>query len=197
MSELPFTYDDARHEYRVDGRTVPHITGMLLAAGLVDTRWFTDEASTRGTHIHKLTADYDLGALELGDCVSRYRGYLLGYAQAVTALKPEFLEVEMPAIHPTYHYGGRPDRVAKVFKKLSIWEIKSGLHAPAHGVQTALQAILRAPDYDLPAELWARFCVYLGPTGRYRVEQHEQQSDFATARRLIRDHAHDHHDPLA
>jgi hypothetical protein len=184
---LEFTYDDGAHAYaRLDGRPIPHITGMLERAGEIDDRWYTEESSARGTHVHKLTADFDLGALEPARCQSRFKGYLLGHVAAVGILRPEFKQIEEPMAHPTYHFAGRPDRIALIYMLLSILELKSGGKEKSHQIQTALQAILAAARYGIPAEAIPRYCLYLQDNGRYKLERHDKQKDFVRAYEIIR-----------
>jgi hypothetical protein len=190
-----FRFDASRHEYLdlATRRPFPHITGMLEAAGLVDDLWYTEESSARGTAVHRMTADYDLGALDVETCVSPFRGYLLAHVEAMGILRPEILTVEEPRVHRVHRYGGRPDRTIRYDGAVGVLEIKTTT-APAksHPVQTALQAILVEEELGVPAESLVRLALYLGPTGRWRCIQHgtvtfDQRRDFDRARAIIRD----------
>lgn len=186
-SVIEFRFDAAAHEYTLaNGRPLPHITGMLKRAGLIDDRWFTEESSERGRLVHSLTADYDLGALEPEGCVSRHRGYLLAHAAAMKILRPDVLEVEVPRVHPAFLFGGRIDRVFRIARQLTIYEIKSGVFEKSHQIQTALQAILASAEYALPPEAWTRMCAYYTSKGRFKIEQHDKRADFDEAYRVIR-----------
>lgn len=180
----PFRFDAAEHAYYVDGVRLPSITQMLESAGWTDSRWFTEESCQRGTQVHSLTADYDLGALDVGSCVSRYRGYLLSHVAAMGVVKPDILAVEEPAIS-SLGFGGRPDRVIRAWGIVSILEGKSGGPEKAHSVQTALQSILVASTYHLPPEALSRLCLYWKPTGKYKLEEHTDPRDFGEAYRII------------
>lgn len=177
-------FDAATHTYYENGEERPHITGMLQASGWIDDRWYTEESCQRGTEVHSLTADYDLGALDVASCVSRYRGYLLGHVAAMDVVKPEILAVEEPSISPL-GFGGRPDREVRAWGLLAVLEGKSGGPERAHSIQTALQAILVAPKHRLPAESIARYCLYWKPTGKYKLEEHTDARDFGEAYRII------------
>lgn len=184
-----FRFNPGAHQYYdlETGELLPHITGMLKAAGLVDDLWFTEESSVRGQSVHKLTADYDLGALALEGCVSRHRAYLLAHAAAMAILQPEILAVEEPLVHPTYRYGGRPDRIVRVRGAMAVLEIKTtDTAAASHRIQTALQVFLAAAQYDLPAEHWRRFALYLKPSGKFRLLEHEERIDITRAREIIK-----------
>lgn len=180
-----FRFDAGTHTYTEDGQTRPHITGMLEASGWIDSRWYTEESSERGTQIHRLTADFDLGAVDLVTCVSRYRPYLLGHVAAMKIVRPDILAVEEPMISPL-GFGGRPDRELEAWGLISVLEGKSGDPEKSHQVQTALQAILVAPKYALPPESIARLCLYWKASGKFRLEEHRERKDFDEARRIIR-----------
>lgn len=188
-----FRFDAATHTY-IDGATgeeLPYISQMLDKAGLVDDLWMTVESRERGTCVHKLTADYDLGAMDVESCVSIHRGYLLGHAAAMAVLKPEILKVEVPMVHSVYRFGGRPDRIVRLFGVRGTLEIKSAVEAKSHRIQTALQAILDAEDAGMAPEDIGRWVLYLKPDGKYKLRDHnrdayEKARDFNEARRIIR-----------
>lgn len=184
-----FRFDVEAHEY-IDlqtGVVLPHITGMLEAAGWIDTTWMTEESSARGQAVHKITAAYDLGALDLASCQSRYRGWLIAHAKAMKVIAPTVLEVEEPAVHPRFKFGGRPDRLWRLEGALAIPEVKSGAPHKAHRVQTALQAILKAPELHLPPESIRRYALYLTEGGRFTLEQHRDAVDIIEAYKVIRE----------
>lgn len=189
VSSLPFRFDATRHVYLPlePGDPYPHITGMLEECGLSpDPTWFTLESKQRGTAVHKLTADYDLGALDVPSCTSRYRGYLLGHVAMMNILRPDVLEVEQASVHPTYKFAGRPDRVWSLDGAIVVPDIKTGPYEDCHPIQTALQAILVSLRYRLPAPSIGRFGIYLKPTGKFKVEQFNKRADFDEALRVIR-----------
>jgi hypothetical protein len=184
-----FRFDALRHDY-IDpgtGEQFPHITGMLEDAGYIDTEWFTEESRIRGQIVHRLTGDYDLGALDVPSCTSIHRGYLLAHVELMKILRPEILAVEEPLVHPRYRYGGRPDRVWRLDGAIAVPEIKSGDPEDSHGIQTALQAILISLRYGLPAPSILRYGVYLKGNGRYKLEKFKDRADFDKALRVIKE----------
>jgi alkanesulfonate monooxygenase SsuD/methylene tetrahydromethanopterin reductase-like flavin-dependent oxidoreductase (luciferase family) len=188
-----FRFDPDLHEYTDrDGRPLPHITGMLERCGWIDRTWYDDEASERGRQVHRLTADFDMGALDVGSFVSKYRPWLLSYVGAMQTLRPTWDAIEAPAVHPDYRFGGRPDRVGKVFGIYTILEVKSNNKGwnleKAHPIQTALQAVLVSATRPLPAEAWTRYALYCRPNGKFRLEPHEQRrKDFDEAYRIVKE----------
>ena len=187
MTTAPFRYDERDHAYFLGDAQLPSVTQLLKLAGLVDDTWFTPESRDRGTLVHDLTRDHDLGALVAVDVPEHVRGYVKAYQAAALALKPTYYAIEEPDYHPQYLFAGRPDRIGKVFGLQSVMELKSGGKAAHHAVQTALQAILVGWRYGLPAERWQRLCVYLTREGRYRVETHADLRDFDTAKRILQE----------
>lgn len=186
--DLPFRFDADEHVYTelATGAHLPHITGMLDRCGWVDEEWFTEASCERGTAVHHMTADYDLGALDVPSCVSPYRGYLLSHVKAMEIIRPTIEEVEEPHVHPTFRYGGRPDRVVRAYNLRAVLEGKSGGPARSHQIQTALQAILVAPSLNLPAEALGRFLLYWKDNGKFTLEEHRDRRDFDEAYRIIR-----------
>lgn len=185
---VPFRFNAERHEYRElgTGHVFPSVTQMLERGGWVDSTWYTEESRDRGTAVHKLSAAYDLGALDVAGCVSPFRGYLLAHVAAMAILRPEVLAVEEAAVHPVLRFAGTPDRVVRL-QRLGVLEIKTTQgQEPSHAIQTALQSILVSEQYALPAELFERSCLYLTPAGKWKLRPHEDRQDFAEARKLIR-----------
>lgn len=188
LAPIPFRFDAAQHEYLSDltGEVFPHITGLLEQAGWVDDRWFTEESSARGTAVHRLTADYDLKMLDPESCASIHKNYLLAHVKLMATLKPTVLHVEEPLVHPAYRFGGRPDRIMVIFGQRGTFEIKSGVPARSHGIQTALQAILDSAESGIPPDAEVRYCAYYKPNGKLKLEQHVDRRDFDEAQRIIK-----------
>lgn len=184
---VPFRFSAETHVYTdLSGKQIPNISMLLELGGLVDSDWFTEESCERGTEVHRLAEDYDMGTLTDPEaCVSRYRGYLLGHVAAMKVVPHDWALVEEAFVHPVLRFAGKPDRAGRVFGLGSVWEIKSGVHTRAHGVQTALQALLVADRLKLPADMLARFGCYLTERGRFKIEQFKDAKDFAVARSLI------------
>lgn len=190
MKSIPFRFDAERHVYITldTGEIVPNITRMLEAAGLIDSRWYTDEGCERGHEVHRLTADYDLGALDLADLAgSPYANYVQAHIAVMGIVRPTWQHIETPAVHKVHRYGGRPDRVGQVYAAGSVWEVKSGAPEPAHMIQTALQAILVAEELGLAPRAVQRFAEYVKADGKYKVEHHTNARDFDEAYRIIRE----------
>lgn len=183
-----FRFDALLHAYieTATGVELPHVTGMLERAGLIDSRFYTDDSRERGSHVHRLTADFDLGAIGPDDVQGKFRSYLLSYVDAMKVIPHCWDAIEEPTVHPSFRFGGRPDRVGRIYTTLGVLEVKTGLVEKAHPIQTALQAILVAPKLGIPPEIIDRFCLYVKPTGRWKLEQHRERRDLIEAQRIIR-----------
>jgi hypothetical protein len=180
-----FRFDALAHAYFLEGVQVPSVTQMLQMTGWVDDTYYTEASRIRGTAVHDLCTAFDLDALDPAECESPYRGWLLAYVAALQALQPTWDAIEIPGVHPRYRFGGRPDRVGKVFKLQTIVEIKSGVAEKAHKIQLALQAILLSAERPLPPEHYQRFVLYVKSTGKFRLERYADTRDFDEARRVI------------
>jgi hypothetical protein len=182
-----FRFDASQHRYYCAGVERPHITGLLERAGLVDDTWFTEESSIRGQAVHRLTADYDLEALDIATLVSSYRGYVLAHVDAMRLIPHQWEKVEEPNMHPEYLFGGRPDRVGRIYGQKGVLEGKTTA-APArvHEIQTAIQVVLESYGDPVPPEFWWRGALYWKANGKWRLIQHVNRGDFDEARRIIR-----------
>jgi len=195
MKRVPFRFDPVEHAYYAldTGEQLPHITGMIIDAGergiikRTDTRWYTEASQVRGTAVHNLTSEFDMGALALEHCVSSYKGYLAGWVAATKILGLEYERIEEPVVHPFYRYGGRPDRVHRRKRRLGVCECKSGDPEPNHEIQTALQCILVAEELGVTATSLERLAIYVKADGRYVVKEHLDRLDFNKALKVIKE----------
>lgn len=53
---MPVRTDD--HQYFLDGKRLPSVTGILKAVGKIDATWYTEESRDRGTKVHQAIASY-------------------------------------------------------------------------------------------------------------------------------------------
>lgn len=180
-----FRFDPVGHRYYVDGQERPHVTGMLDAAGLIDTRFMTAESRVRGSAVHQLSADFDLDALDVDALVSPYKGFLLAYRQAMSLIPHTWDRIEQPRMHPVYLYGCRTDRVGRIYGAQGVLEIKSGELEDAHAIQTALQVMAESAGTPIACESWWRGALYLKPNGKWKLIEHTSRRDFDEADRLV------------
>lgn len=186
MISRPFLYDEATHTYRDAYGVIPSITQLLALSGWVDDRWYTVASRERGSAVHGLTAQVDLGAVSADEVDGALRGYILAHVAAMQAIQADLEHVEIAAVHPTIRLAGRPDRVGRFWGQRGVLDEKSGAAHKSHKIQTALQAILAEPTLGVPPEHQIRLTVYLKANGRYAVDQWTDTADIVEARRIIR-----------
>lgn len=189
LTPVQFAFDAGRHEYvnLATGAIIPHITGMLQEAGLIDDRWYTEESCERGSVVHRLTAEYDLGSIERPqEVISKYKGYLDAHVALMKIIRPKWQHIEEPIVSSRYRFGGRPDRVGLCYGAVCIVEVKTGVKDRVHGIQTALQAILAAEESGMPEGAIPRYVEYLKPDGKFTLEHQTDLRDFDEAIRVIR-----------
>jgi hypothetical protein len=185
MESAPFRFDEATHEYSDQHGRILNITSLLLLSGWTDDRWYTDEGRDRGHEVHKLTADYDLGALKLDDVEGTLRGYVLAHASMMHRLAADLWHIEVAAVHPHLRFAGRCDRVGRFLGFAGVLDVKTGQKHKSHKIQTAMQAILAAPTIHLSPYDVARWTGYIRPNGRFIVEPWTDRGDVDEAYRII------------
>ena len=193
MTPVPFRFDAERHEYWAldTGEKLPHITGILEAAGRIDTRWFTQASRDRGTLVHDWTMDLDFKVLpSITDVSLDLRPYLYAYHLFTSIERPVMIAIEVPAVHSVFRFGGRIDRQVRMRKRAGVLEIKTGCVQRSHMLQTAMQAMLMSEETGIPPESLGRWTVYLSKVGksgrgRFKLEEHLDPADFAEVRQIL------------
>lgn len=181
-----FRYDNAYHRYTLDGVEIAHITGLLTAAGYINDLWMDDEGRERGSLVHGLATDYDLGAItDPAGVECEHKGYFLAYVEAMRRIKPRWTHVEIAMVDPVRRWGGRPDRCGVIWGAKAVLEIKSGARHPVTGIQLAMHAMLVAPEWSLPPEAIVRYELRLKANGKATLDEHRDQGDFRKAAEVI------------
>ena len=196
-----FTYNEERHEYLLDGKIVPSLTGMLAADGLSRHLDAVPAATLEakrdwGSQLHMALqkAEYGYG---IDDGYKEHcAGWLdvcrkMKWGDPATGILPIWENCELPALanYEGFVFGFTPDRASPQ----AVVEIK-GTYAPAvsHGIQVALQVIGMGCDRKTP-----RFVCYFDKAGLKRlvtcgptIKRDGQEIDvFAEAERIIMEHA--------
>ena len=181
---------------------IPSIT-QLIDLGELDPGkpFYPKSARDRGTDVHAMAMDYDLGVVRTWPEGTPNRGAALAYAAAMRQLKPTWEWIEVFDYHPEFRFGGRLDRAGVVFGRKTVLEIKRGVKArqvrykmtgggevltSAHAVQLALQSILAGRRWGLPEEMIQRISLYVRDTGKHPADEHMDRRDFDVAKDLIR-----------
>ena len=173
-------FDAAAHRYSLDGRKFLSVTTALEEAGLIDSRWWTEEACIRGTHVHAAIAldregDLDDESLDpvLRPYVDAYRRFLHESGFEVDASEERVCD-ELLGAAGTLDVRGRLPRPALKHPGIDILDIKTGAVPSWVGYQTAAYARM------LPRELhpirW-RWCLELNPDATYRLHPLTRATD--------------------
>ena len=171
MPEIVFNNEG--HIYTVDGKIIPSVTTIIKECGLIDTTWFNDTATTRGTYVHQATELLDRDDLD----EASLDPVLVPYVDVYKRFKDEtgfcINDIEKIVYNSTYGYIGTLDRTGRFpnDKINSIIDIKTGQPARWHGVQLAAYALC------FGSEIFNRYGLYLHDTGTYRLERFKDRQD--------------------
>lgn len=167
-------YIDSTHTYLLDGKPLPSVTTILQAAGLYDSKYFTEEARNRGKFIHKAILYLLQDDLSDNGIPDEYRGYIDAFRRFMAEADCEpYLEMcEVPLFSETLRYGGTPDIICLLNGKETILDVKTGSETPVTGVQLSGYTLI------CPIPISQRCGLYLKPTGKYKLVQYSDRNDF-------------------
>lgn len=155
-------FDPVLHEYSDGDVIIPSVTQVLKRAGLIDDRWFSEEARDRGSAVHTLCERYAHGVRF--DNTGRPLASLQ-YVNAFAAFVSEFgayainTETMIEGNIDGYRYAGKYDILAEIQGKRVLIDIKTGEKAKWHPVQLAAYAMQINPHSAMD--------LYLKPNGKY------------------------------
>jgi hypothetical protein len=162
---------DENHVYRVDGRVMSgSVTGIIRAAGLMDTSWFTPYSATRGTAVHKAVEYYEQGDLDESRLDPAIVPYLAGWKmfKAETGYQSE--QLEQMIFHPIYQFCGTLDQTGAMDGQSCIMDIKTGIYQAWWALQTAA--------YNSVVKAKRRLSVQLTDQGKYKVTEYKGKTDW-------------------
>lgn len=172
------TLDERTHVYTAaDGRVIPSVTQILTDAGLIDTQWFTEQATTRGTYIHEATALDDVDDLDMETLDEGLAGYVAGWRAFLSETGAEILSIEERVCSPAFTYAGTLDRRIMFQGFEWVVDLKSGSPLRWHALQTAAYASLVIPS-AAGVHMLKRATVHLKANGRYSFTPHADRTDF-------------------
>ena len=162
LSEL--TFDADTHRYAYHGTPLLGVTGVLVAAGLIDTTFFTENGRTEGDYLHRALALDHEDALDEPTLDLALVPYVAGWRWLKAELGLTPLLWECPVCDPVAGYAGMFDLVAIAEDRTGahvLWllDYKRRKPGPAADLQLAAyrRAIVRMPEPDRadPGELAA------------------------------------------
>jgi len=181
-------FDEARHAYRLDGRSVPSVTQILAPyTGLeyVD-RETLRRAAEFGSHVHQACHLLNLGNLDTATLDPALAPYVAGWSQFLADTGAVVILSEYRVASAQYGYAGTFDVLVHWGKSERLCDIKSGSVVPRTvGPQTA--AYVQAYKEMTGRGIRDRYCIHLPGEGRYQVHRLNDPSDwqiFQSARNL-------------
>lgn len=183
-------FDEDLHEYKVDGVVYPSVTTILKAEGFIDTRFFNEAATDRGTRVHRALQAIDSGVPPVLYDASDIRGYVTAWEAFCESREPEFFGIEKALYSDAYRVAGTADRLATIEGKQCVIDIKTGAPQSWHGLQLAAYAVLlgQAPKfYGDPVQI-RRYGVYVKNDGAFRVKEYDDYDDFNAVRAIFTVH---------
>ncbi len=167
-------FDAERHVYTVEGRITPSVTQVISAAGLIDSKWFTEESRIRGSYVHRATELLDANDLFMGDIPPEYMGYISAWMRfkREADFTPELREHRV--YHPKWHFCGTLDRTGffglRAANNRALLDIKTGVPAPWHPLQVC--AYTKALTLDEPDD-YRKMTVLLRKDGTFKVNEYQ------------------------
>ena len=174
---MSLTFDPERHEYRLDGVVIPHVTGLLAGLYSLDMvpPAVLDQARQRGVAVHKMVelwANNDLDESTLPEWIRPVFDQWLKFV-AETDLK--VIASERRVYHKSYRYAGTLDLrcTMRAYKGEGIIDIKRSFMA-GHAIRLQTAAYAEADG----GVSW-RGALKLKEGDPYRFEPHEDRRDFS------------------
>lgn len=179
---MEIVFDEAKHEYTVDGVKVPSVTEIIspiTASGYSKVNpEILAHAAARGTVVHEWCEMYDYGCAD--DAIpSELFGYCKAYANFCRDYRPEWISSEeMVFSQPMFGgekqgdgYAGRLDRFGIIDSVKSVVDIKTiGNPTTKTHISVCCQTIAYAVAIDpKEAEAMNRYALYLRSDGAYRL----------------------------
>ncbi len=183
--ESSLTFNEENHEYRLNGLVIPSVTQIIEWVfrsfdGVKES--FLEEASWRGTCVHKAVYLHELSILDWNTLDTQFVPYLEAWIlfkkQTGFITDPEFME--KPCFHPVYKYGMTPDIPGSLFGVKTLLDIKTGNILPIAALQLA--AYQEGINATKPKEkIKARYAIQLKKDGKYKLsDEFKTKTDFNT-----------------
>jgi len=172
-----FTFDELNHIYRLDGQVIPSVTQILQEEGITDYSYCDDSDKEFGKAGHLTTELWDKRILDIKTVSDPLIPYLNGYKRFIKECKVKIIRewIEKPTYSLKWRYGVKPDRLAKVNNKLTVYEIKFSTSTnPGTAIQTAAQKI--AIEEQTKLKIKQRLELRLLPDD-YKLEYYNRLSD--------------------
>lgn len=176
------TFDEANHVYvTAGGRRLPGISSTLRIATLAEEMRADQEAMDRGSRVH-MGIEFDVQG-DLNE--ESMNGDELPYIWAARRARAELDLVndgtEVPVCNEALGYGTKIDMITKWKGIIAVVNWKTGGQYPQYPIQMALEALCMDHLEKLSTSV-ARLGIHLYDTGKYKLIEYKDFSDFAVAR---------------
>jgi hypothetical protein len=166
----------------------PHVTDILVRAGLVSTQWFTEDARERGSAVHLAARFLDEDDLNWSTVSDDVLLRLRQYQRFLDEVNPEILAIEEEVRNEALRYCGRLDRRIKINGREGVLDIKGPSRCPWH----ALQVMYYVSCFSRPL---ARWVLYLSDD-QYRLVEFSSREDWPMCKAILTTVAwRERHDP--
>lgn len=172
MTTAALQFVEAEHRYFLDDQELPSVTTVLKAAGLVDDRFYTEEARTRGSYVHLACQLLDEGDLDRATLDPIVAPYVAAYEQFLAVARPQWTHIEHRVCDAVYGYAGTLDRAGTLNGELMLVDIKSGSVPPFVGPQTAAYRRCLSEPYR-----YRRAALHLRDDGSFSLEPLADRQD--------------------
>ena len=133
--------DAATHTYYADGQEVPGVTNTLKEARIVDYSMIPQDvlqaAALRGTLVHRALHWWVLGTLDMSSVDPAIAGYVAAGIRFHEESRFVTANAEQLVYDPVHHYCGTFDLDGTIGDELWLFDYKTGIILPGHGLQLA------------------------------------------------------------
>ena len=172
-------FDPIKHTYTLDGKLIPSVTTVLKRATIIDTTWYREPCTKRGTDIHN--------AIECIESVEHGLPRIMAYIHFRMAEGYFPVDVGMSVYSERHMYGGTIDTAGMLYGEYSVIDFKSG-RAP-EWVRLQLAAYCHClVEMGKCAKMPRGYSLELRKNGTYDLKQHDMKSgleEFLEARKRI------------
>jgi len=164
-------FDAVAHAYQLNGKSMAHVTGALVDAGLVDVKWFTEWARDRGSAVHRAIQLFEEDDLDEESLDEAVKPFFYAYLKFKMEYQWKPIENEVQVWSERHEYAGTLDSYGTSAGTRAIVDYKTGQLSPVVGVQLS--------GYSLAlAECRGIVCtkllgVRLVGDGSYKIQQYK------------------------
>jgi hypothetical protein len=174
-----FTFDPIKHEYKLDGRTLPSATQALKGAGLIEFGGIRPEvleaARVRGTNVHSAVQYFNEAQdFTWGSVDPAIAGYVRAWERCIKESGFVYEGGEAPMYHPVYEYAGTPDIIGKMNGLPMVIDIKTYESADWTALQLAAYQMMLIKQFGTHFD---RCAVWLKPDGTYKFRRFSEAND--------------------